>query len=100
MELEAFLRLAMTVLAGTLAWWMIDHIKWFESLQPDTKRLVSYVFSAVIAMIAYLGLIAINAETAPAGAVAWVSQLWLVGTSSFGMSTLLNTSALKKYRTA
>jgi hypothetical protein len=99
MELEAFLRLAMTVLAGTIAWWLIDRIKWFASLQPDTKRLVSYAFSAAIAILAYLGLIALGAETAPGGATAWISALWLVGTSSFGMSTLLNTSALKKYRT-
>jgi hypothetical protein len=100
MELESFLRLVMTVLAGTFAWWLIDRIKWFAALQPDTKRLVSYAFSAAIAIIAYLGLIAIGSEPAPGGVVSWVTQLWLVGTSSFGMSTLLNTMALKKYRTA
>jgi hypothetical protein len=99
MELQAFLRLAETVLAGTIAWYLIDHIRWFAGLQPDTKRLVSYVFSAAIAILAYLGLIALGAEPVPGGASAWVSALWLVGTSSFGMSTLLNTSALKKYRT-
>ena len=99
MELEAFLRLLMTVLAGTLAWWLIDRIKWFAGLQPDTKRLVSYAFSAAIAIVAYLGLVAISAETPPTGVIAWVSRLWLVGTSSFGMSTLLNTGALRKYRT-
>ena len=99
MQLEAFLRLAMTVMAGAFAWYLIDRIKWFATLQPDTKRLVSYAFSAAIAIVAYLGLIGIGAEPVPVGVVPWISQLWLVGTSSFGMSTLLNTTALVKYRT-
>lgn len=99
MELEAVLGLLMTAGAGTLAWWLIDRIAWFKSLQPDTKRLASYALSAAIAIVAYLGLIAIGSQAAPVGVVPWIKALWLVGTSSFGMSTLLNTSALRKYRT-
>jgi len=99
MELQAVLRLVETVLAGAIAWWLIDHIKWFTTLQPDTKRLVSYVVSATIAIAAYLGLVLFGWEPAPIGVTPWVSTLWLVGTSSFGMSTLLNTGSLKKYRT-
>ena len=99
MELEATLRLVETMLAGAIAWWLIDHVKWFESLQPDTKRLVSYLFSAAIAIAAYMLLIVFGREPAPIGLFPWAAALWLVGTSSFGMSTLLNTGALKKYRT-
>ena len=99
MQLEAFLRLAMTVLAGAFAWYLIDRIKWFATLQPDTKRLVSYAFSAAIAIVAYLGLIGIGAEPAPVGVVTWINALFTVGTSSFGLATLLNTTALVKYRT-
>jgi len=98
MQLEAFLRLAMTVLAGTFAWVLIDRIKWFAGLEPDTKRLVSYAFSAAIAIVAYMGLIAIGAEPAPVGVATWINALFTVGTSSFGLATLLNTTALVKYR--
>lgn len=98
MELEAFLRLAMTVLAGTFSWWLIDRIKWFATLQPDTKRYVAYALSAAIAIVAYLLLIVLGREPAPVGLFPWVASLWTIGTSSFGLSTLLNTSALRKYR--
>lgn len=99
MELTAFLELVMTGLAGVIAWWLIDHIHWFAGLQPDTKRYVAYAFTAVIACLAWLGLIAVGARTAPVGLVAWISQLFYVGTSAFGLATILNGPSLKKYRT-
>ena len=99
MELTAFLELLSTVLAGTVAWWLIDHIKWFESLQPDTKRLIAYAFTFIVACGAWLLLVAIGSREMPVGAMAWISQAFYVGTSAFGLATLLNTGSLTKYRT-
>ena len=99
MELTMFLELLSTTLAGALAWYLIDHIQWFEALQPDTKRLVAYAFTFVIACGAWGLLVTLGAREMPVGAVAWISQLFYVGTSAFGLATLLNTGSLTKYRT-
>lgn len=99
MELAAFLQAASTWLAGPIAWFLIDKIKWFAGLQPDTKRYAAYGMSAIIAAIAWLGLVAIGNVPLPTNWVQWVSNMWLVMTASFGLSTLLNGPSLRKYRT-
>jgi drug/metabolite transporter superfamily protein YnfA len=99
MELVAFLELLSTWLAGVVAWWLIDHIAWFAGLQPDTKRYAAYGFSFVIACLAWLALVAVGARSVPVSVVEWINQLFMVGTSSFGLATLLNGPSLRKYRT-
>lgn len=99
MELAAFLELLMTWVAGAIAWWLIDHIKWFASLQPDTKRYAAYGFTFLIAGVAYVLLILIGERVAPVGIIEWAKQLFYVGTSAFGLATILNGQSLRKYRT-
>lgn len=98
MELAAFLQAASTWLAGPIAWFVILKVRWFERFEPDTKRYVAYGLSAVIAALAWLGLIGIGKAPLPQGVVESVSGLWLVMTASFGLATLLNGPSLTKYR--
>jgi hypothetical protein len=99
MELAVFLQALSSWLAGPAAWWLIDHVPWLKALQPDTKRYTAFALSAVIAAVGWFGLLAIGNITPPGHWVDWVSQLWLVMTSSFGLATLLNGPSLRKYRT-
>jgi drug/metabolite transporter superfamily protein YnfA len=99
MELAAFLQACSTWLAGPIAWYIIERVKWFATLQPDTKRYAAFGMSAVIAALAWLALIAIGRITPPGNWVQWVSDMWLVMTSSFGFATLINGPSLRKYRT-
>ena len=99
MELAAFLQACSTWLAGPIAWYLVDKIKWFAGLQPDTKRYAAFGLSALIAGIAWLGLVAIGNVPLPGNWLAWLSSLWLVMTSSFGLASLINGPSLRKYRT-
>lgn len=99
MELAAFLALLLNGLSSTAAWYLIDHVKMLMALEPDTKRYVAYAISAVIAILAYLGLIVIGEKPAPVGGVvSWVEQFFYVGTAAFGLATILNGPKLAKYR--
>lgn len=98
MELAAFLQAASTWLAGPIAWFIIEKVKIFQALQPDTKRYVAYGLSALVAALAWLGLIGIGKVPPPQGWVESASGLWLVMTASFGLATLLNGPSLAKYR--
>lgn len=100
MELAVFLQALSSWLAGPVAWWLIDHMTLLKTLQPDTKRYAAYALSAVIAAVGWFGLLVIGNIMPPGHWVDWVSQLWLVMTSSFGLATLLNTPSLRKYRTS
>lgn len=100
MELTAFLELLSTTLAGVIAWFLIDKIRWFAGLQPDTKRYVAYALSGILALAGWLGLLALGERPAPIDATDWVKQVFYVMTTSFGLSTILNGPSLRKYRTS
>lgn len=100
MELTMFLELLTTTLAGVIAWWLIDHIKWFATLQPDTKRYVAYGFAGVLALVGWFGLLALGERPVPVDTAAWIKQIFYVATTSFGLSTMLNGPSLRKYRTS
>ena len=99
MELAVFLQALSTWLAGPAAWFLVEKVKFLQALEPDTKRYVAFGVSAVIAALGWLGLIVIGDVPLPGSALEWVSKLWLVMTSSFGLATLLNAPSLRKYRT-
>lgn len=98
MELAVFLQALSTWLAGPAAWFLIEKVKYLQALEPDTKRYVAFGLSGVIAVAGWFGLLAIGKVAAPGNVVDWISEIWLVMTSSFGLATLLNAPSLKKYR--
>jgi hypothetical protein len=79
--------------AGVAAYFIIG--KWLSRLPAETKRYVAFGLSAAIAMIAYtLGAFG-GYQEMPVGAQAWIEQLWLVGTSAFGLSQLIHAHELR-----
>lgn len=100
-EFGALLAMVMTVGAGGIASLIITHWKWGNALEPDTKRLFVAALTGGIAALAYIVAVAMEYRPTPPTWRDWVKQtaiVVIVALASFGSATLVNTSALKKYR--
>ena len=96
MSLEAFLSfLVSSPGASAAAYWIIKKVPWFWSLSEANLRLVAFALSAVIAMAAWGASVGLGFTPAPAEWLDWVMQLWLIGTSAFGLATLIHTNELE-----
>ena len=90
MELKQFLPWLSTVGAAILAYWLVGEISRTDVLSPKAKRRVAYGIAAVVAVGAYLLMVAMQYVPAPAGWRAWVEALFLVASGSFGLSQLIH----------
>jgi len=60
--------------AGTLAWWLIDNVKFLKALEPDVKRYVGLGLPGVIALGTWgLGIV-FTVVPLPVDARDWVSS--------------------------
>jgi len=100
MELQVFLRFVMTGGgAGLAAYWLIDNVPFLANLASKAKRLSAFAISALLADAAFIALAYAGYANIPVGALSWAEQLFAVGTSAFGLATLLHTKDLGRART-
>lgn len=94
MELREFLAwLASSGGAGLAAFVLLEKIPYLRNLPPEAKRYAAVVLCALIACAAWsLGVLA-GYQAAPVGGLAWVEQLFLVGTTAFGLSQVIHARA-------
>jgi hypothetical protein len=96
MELQAFLAWVISGGAATGAYFLVEKVKWLAALAPESKRWAAFGVSALLAMAAYTVAAFCGYEALPGSFLAWVEILFLVGTSSFGLATLLHAKHLRK----
>ena len=95
MELEAFLAfLVSSPGASAAAYFIIKKVPWFWSLSEANLRLVAFALAAVIAMAAWGASVWLGFTPMPAETLDWAQQLFLIGTSAFGLATLIHTNEL------
>lgn len=54
-----------TVGAGVVTFWLLDNVRWLRKLSEEVKRYVAFGLSALIADLAWLGLLAMQYALAP-----------------------------------
>ncbi|OQA94043.1 MAG: hypothetical protein BWY25_02990 [Chloroflexi bacterium ADurb.Bin222] len=91
MELKEFLRWAVSGGgAGVLAYWLLSKWPWFGAQAADRKRYVSIAVTFLLADVLWLALVFAGYDAMPVGVLGWVEQLFLVGTSAFGLSQVIH----------
>lgn len=94
MELREFLAwLTSGVGAGIAAFFLMEKVSYFRNLPPEPKRYAAIALNALIACGAWSLGVAVGYQAAPIGGLAWVEQLFLVGTTAFGLSQVIHARA-------
>jgi hypothetical protein len=93
MEFRPFLAWLSTAGASIVAYIIINKLT--EAGKPSTwsawtVRLVSYAISGGIAILAYVGLVLMQYQAEPVNTRAWIEALFVVATTSFGLSTIIH----------
>ena len=81
--------------AGILAYLLVNGVEWLASLPPKTKRIAAFAVSALIAMGIYALAAFAGYQELPVSGMAWVENLFLVGSTAFGLSQLIHVKDLK-----
>ena len=91
MELKEFLRWAVSGGgAGVLAYWLLSKWPWFSAQSAERKRYVAIAATFLLADALYLALVFAGYDAMPVTALGWVEQLFLVGTTAFGLSQVIH----------
>ena len=94
MTLKAALVWVRQIGASAVTYFVIDRIPGLKDQVPWVKRIAACAISAAIAIVAYLVQMAMLYEQVPGDVRAWIETLFLVGTSAFGLATLIHTADL------
>jgi len=76
--------------AGAIAYWALGRSSWYARQSAERKRYVAVLASFVLADIFWLALVAAGYTAAPVNTLGWVEQLFLVGTTAFGLSQVIH----------
>jgi hypothetical protein len=91
MELKAFLQWAVSSGgAGIIAYFLLGKWPWFAAQDAERKRYVAIAATFLLADALYLAMVFAGYDVMPAGALGWVEQLFLVGTTAFGLSQVIH----------
>lgn len=69
---------------GVLVSYLLGKWKWYNGLGSEAKLWLSYVFTGVLGIVAYFGLIGMQYVEPPVGYVKWIESLVAVGMTSSG----------------
>ena len=94
MELFAFLTWLVKFGAGVIAYFLVDKVPALVALTSARKRVAACGIAAGIAILGWLAQIGMLYEPAPVGARPWIEMVFLIGTSAFGLATLIHTKDL------
>ena len=91
MELKEFLRWAVSGGgAGIIAYFLLGKWAWFSAQTAEHKRYVAIAATFLLADALYLALVFAGYDAMPVGVLGWVEQLFLVGTTAFGLSQVIH----------
>ena len=91
MELTEFLRWAVSGGgAGIIAYFLLGKWAWFSAQTAEHKRYVAIAATFLLADALYLALVFAGYDAMPVGVLGWVEQLFLVGTTAFGLSQVIH----------
>ncbi len=91
MELQEFLRWVVSGGgAGIIAYYILSRWEWYARQNAERKRYLAILVTFVLADVFWLAMVWAGYNAAPANALGWVEQLFLVGTSAFGLSQVIH----------
>jgi len=91
MELKEFLRWAVSGGgAGIIAYFLLGKWAWFTAQTAEHKRYLALAATFLLADAFWLAMVFAGYDVMPAGALGWVEQLFLVGTTAFGLSQVIH----------
>ena len=84
--------------AGYVTYWMMEQFAVLTNLKPKPKRVVAFALSAALAMVGFGLAVAVAYIETPGTALGWIERLFAVGTTAFGLATLIHTKDLSNER--
>jgi len=91
MELKELLRWVVSSGgAGTIAYYILSRVRWPDSVGSEAKRYVSIAVTFLLADVCWLLMVWAGYDAMPMNALGWVEQLFLVGTTAFGLSQVIH----------
>ena len=76
--------------AGIIAYFLLGKWAWFSAQTAERKRYLALAATFLLADALWLAMVFAGYDVMPAGALGWVEQLFLVGTSAFGLSQVIH----------
>lgn len=89
-NLLGFLTWVLTPGAGILTYWLMENVPVLAALEAKLKRFVAFGLSALIAVLAFLAMVGMGYQPAPADARAWIEALFSVAAVAAGLSQVLH----------
>ena len=95
MQLAEFIKWIMTVGAAALSFWIMERVRFFDTLGGEAKRILSFVLTSAIAIAGYWIGVALGYETLPMlnGAIDTVSlieTLFMVASVATGLAQIIH----------
>lgn len=91
MELKEFLRWAVSGGgAGIIAYFLLGKWPWFAAQTAERKRYLALAATFLLADACWLLMVWAGYDAMPVNALGWVEQLFLVGTTAFGLSQVIH----------
>lgn len=91
MNLNEFLRWAVSGGgAGIIAYFLLGKWRWFAAQDAERKRYVAIAATFLLADALYLALVFAGYDAVPVSALGWIEQLFLTGTTAFGLSQVIH----------
>ena len=76
--------------AGVLAYYIIARVRWPADFPSETKRYITFAGAFLLADLCWLAMVFSGYDVLPVNALGWVEQLFLVGTTSIGLSQIIH----------
>jgi len=68
--------------AAYVGFWLVEHVAWFGQLASDLKRYAAFGLTAILAIAAWVAMIAVTGEPWPVGWQSWLSALFSVAATA------------------
>ncbi len=76
--------------AGVIAYWLLGRWGWFARQTAEIKRYVAIAATFILADIFWLAAVCAGYSQAPADTLGLIEQLFLTGTTAFGLSQVIH----------
>jgi hypothetical protein len=75
-------------LAGLAAYWVIEHVKWFDQWEEDQKRTAAIILTLLFGALGYLAAVAMLYQARPVDWRGWVEGCVAAGLAAFMASQI------------
>ena len=76
--------------AGTVSYWLMEHVAWLTYLKAEYKRYVSVALSAFLAMAAYAVAVGLSYQESPGNVQAWLEALFAAASVAVVLSQVVH----------